>query len=346
MTGLAWRPILPVGLLVAFTVVVLGFALWRVFAERADRRMMRAWIRRAVIVALLVVIVARPGVGGGSAASSVSQLNVFFVVDTTSSSAAQDWNGDQPRLVGMRQDIEQITNDLAGARFSLLTFDSTAIQRVPLTTDTSALTTAVKTMRQEVTFYSHGSSISEANTLLASTLAAAHNSNPQRANVVYYLGDGEQTSGQTPGSFASSKANTDGGGVLGFGTSTGGRMKVFDGYGDEYSTKGYIKDKTKPGSPDAVSRIDPTNLQAIASQLGVPYLHSVAGASLTPVVDQAQRGKIVSAAGRTATLFDLYWVPAIPLFALLFIEIAVVVRALGDVRPPKRPRRTSQGGTT
>jgi Ca-activated chloride channel family protein len=338
LAGLAFRPILPVGLIVVIAVILLGFTLWRVFSERADRRMMRAWIRRSLIVALLVVIIARPGVGGGSAQASVADLNVFFVVDTTSSAAAEDWNGDEPRLVGMRKDIESIAGDLAGARFSLISFDSTAIQRVPLTDDSSALVTATKTMRQEVTFYSHGSSISEANSLLASTLKAAHRANPQRANVVYYLGDGEQTSGTAPGSFASSRADTDGGGVLGYGTSAGGRMKVFDGYGDVYSKKGYIKDTTQPGSPDAVSRIDPANLRTIASQLGVPYLQRESGASLASVVDPAKRGHIASAAGRTATQFDLYWVFAIPLFLLLFVEVAVVARALAEVRPP-RPTR-------
>jgi Ca-activated chloride channel family protein len=341
VSGLVWQPMLPVWLIVAFGVVVGGFALWRVVVERADRRMLWAWIRRAVVVLLLVLVVARPGVPGGSAQASVSELNVFFVVDTTSSSAAEDWNGDQPRLDGMRSDIESIAGDLAGARFSLITFDSTAVQRVPLTTDTSALVTAVKTMRQEVTYYSHGSSISEANSLLASRLSAAHASNPQRANVVYYLGDGEQTSGQTPGSFASSRANTDGGGVLGYGTSQGGRMRIFDGYGDVYSTKGYIKDKTKAGAPDAVSHIDPANLEAIASQLGVPYLHREKGASLDQVVDRAKRGHVVSAAGRTASMFDLYWIPAIGVFLLFFVEIAVVARALGEVRSP---RRSASGG--
>lgn len=336
MNALAWRPMLPVALIVIAAVILLGFAGWRVFAERSNRRTMLSWVRRGVIVVLLLVVVARPGLAGGSAQASLSELNVFFVVDTTSSAAAEDWDGDEPRLVGMRSEIENITDELAGARFSLISFDSTAIQRVPLTDDTSAVVTAAKTMRQEVTYYSKGSSISEANTLLTSRLAAAHKADPQRANVVYYFGDGEQTSGSAPGSFASARADTDGGGVLGFGTTDGGRMKVFDGYGDEYSSKGYIKDKTRAGSPDAVSRIDEKNLETIAGQLGVPYLHAQPGASLAPVVDRARGGHIVSTAGRTASVLDLYWIPAIPLFLLLLVEIAVVARALGEVRPPRR----------
>lgn len=342
--ALVFRPMMPVVLIVLFAVVALGFAVWRVVAERSNRRMMWAWVRRLAIVALLVVIVARPGIPGGSAQASVSELNVFFVVDTTSSSAAEDYDGTHPRLDGMRSDIEAITDDLAGARFSLISFDASAVQRVPLTDDTSALTTAVKTMRQEVTYYSHGSTISAANTLLAERLAAAHTSNPERANVVYYLGDGEQTASSTPGSFASSRANTDGGGVLGYGTAEGGRMRVFDGYGDEYSTRAYIKDKTQAGSPDAISRIDEGNLRDIASQLGVPYLHRTGPGGLGSVVDEAKRGHVVSTAGRTATMTDLYWIPAIAVFLLLFVEVAVVARALSEVRLPRGSRGTGGPG--
>ncbi|RKR73835.1 VWA domain-containing protein [Frondihabitans australicus] len=351
MNGLVWQPLLPVWLIVVVAVAGVGFAAWRAVAERSSRRMMLAWVRRGLIVALMLVVVARPGIPGGSSQASVAELNVYFVVDTTSSSVAQDWDGDKPRLDGMRSDIERITDDLAGARFSLITFDSSAQLRVPLTSDSSALVTAVKAMRQEITKYSHGSSISEANSLLASTLASAHRSHPQRANVVYYLGDGEQTISSAPGSFSAAHANTDGGGVLGYGTSQGGRMRTFDGYGDEYSTKSYIKDTTKPGDPDAISHIDPANLRTIAAQLGVPYLHREAGASLASVVDPAKRGHIVSEAGRTASMLDLYWVPAILVFLLLFVEIAVVARALGEVRSPRRsagpgpgPRRPQTRG--
>jgi Ca-activated chloride channel family protein len=339
VNAFVWQPILPVPLIVAAAIVLLGFTLWRVFAERRNRALFWSWTRRAVIVALLLLVIARPGLPGGTARASVAELNVFFVVDTTSSVAAEDWNGHEPRLDGVRSDIESITDQLAGARFSLLSFDSTAIQRVPLTEDTTAVDTAAKAMRQEVTYYSHGSTISEANTLLATVLKEAQKSDPKRANVVYYLGDGEQTADTKPGSFVSSKPLVDGGGVLGYGTSQGGRMKEFDGYGDEYSANRYIKDKTRPGDPDAISRIDEPNLRAIASELGVPYLHRSAGASLASVVDPEKGGHIVSSAGRTASVFDLYWIPAIPTFLLLFVDIALVVGALGDVRPARREGR-------
>ena len=91
-----------------------------------------------------------------------------------------------------------IAGELAGARFSLLTFDSNAIVRMPLTTDTSALDTAVTVLQPQVTAFSKGSSITAARKLLAERLRSARDSHPERPRLVYYLGDGEQTSAAAP----------------------------------------------------------------------------------------------------------------------------------------------------
>ncbi|WP_423917643.1 VWA domain-containing protein [Frigoribacterium sp. 2-23] len=334
--ALVFQPVLPWWLLGVFAVLLLGVVVWRIVAERSSRRLLLTWVRRGLIVALLLVIAARPGVPGGSAQASVAKLNVFFVVDTTSSIAAEDWGDGQARLTGVRADISAITDELAGARFSLISFDSTAVLRTPLTDDASAVVTAATVMNQEITFYSKGSSISEANELLTQRLAEARASDPERANVVYYMGDGEQTLAEAPGSFADARADVDGGAVLGYGTAAGGRMPVFDGYGDEYSTKEYIKDKTKAGQPDAISTIDEGNLRRIASELGVSYEHRTATTSLDGAVADERAGRVASDEGRADSVIDLYWIFAIPLFLLILLDIALVARALGEIRPPRQ----------
>lgn len=332
------QPVLPWWALAVAAALLLGFAVWRAIAERSSRRLLGAWLRRIVIVALLLVAAARPGLPGGAAEASVSQLNVFFVVDTTSSIAAEDWDGDRPRLEGVRSDIDEVAEQLAGARFSLLSFDSTAVLRTPLTDDASAVVSAAAVMSQEITTYSRGSSISEANDLLAERLAEARESDPARANVVYYLGDGEQTSGDEPESFADAGADVDGGAVLGYGTDEGGRMRAYDGYGDEYSDEEYIQDRTQPGDPDAVSRIDEDALRDVADQLGVPYVHRTAGSAVDAAVADARSGRIASDATRSETVTDLYWVVGLPLLVLVLLDVALAARALGEVRPARGPR--------
>ncbi|KQN45698.1 VWA domain-containing protein [Frigoribacterium sp. Leaf44] len=336
--ALVFQPVLPWWLLGVAAVALLGFTGWRVVAERGRRRVLLTWVRRLVIVALLLVVAVRPSLPGGSAQASVAQLNVFFVVDTTSSIAAEDWGDGQRRLDGVRSDIAEVTSQLAGARFSLLSFDSTAVLRTPLTDDASAVVAAADAMNQEVTYYSSGSSVSEANDLLAERLTEARQSAPERANVVYYLGDGEQTSGTEPESFAASAGDVDGGAVFGYGTEQGGKMRVFDGYGDEYSTEEYIQDRTQAGDPDAVSRIDEDALRRIADQLGVPYVHRTADTSVDAAVADARDGAVASDEGRADSLIDLYWLAAIPAFLLLLIDVALVARALGEVRPTRALR--------
>ncbi|MBD8727567.1 VWA domain-containing protein [Frigoribacterium sp. CFBP 13707] len=136
------QPVLPWWLLAVVGVALLGFTAWRLVSERSNRRLARAWARRLGVVALLLVVAARPGLPGGSAEASVAQVNVFFVVDTTSSIAAEDWGDGEPRLTGVRADVAAVAEQLAGARFSLISFDSTAVLRTPLTDDAAAVVSA------------------------------------------------------------------------------------------------------------------------------------------------------------------------------------------------------------
>ncbi len=136
--------------------------------------------------------------------SRQSQSNACTLALLPYSIAAEDWDGDRPRLEGVRSDVDAIASELAGARFSLIPFDSTAVLRTPLTDDAAAVVTAASVMNQEITYYSSGSSITEASDLLAERLQEAREADPERANVVYYLGDGEQTADEAPGSFAAS----------------------------------------------------------------------------------------------------------------------------------------------
>jgi Ca-activated chloride channel family protein len=121
-------------------------------------------------------------------------------------------------------------------------------------------------------------------------------------------------------------------------------MKVFDGYGDAYSSTEYIKDRTQPGEPDALSVIDEDALRTVASQLGVEYVHREAGTGVEAVVADARDGAVASDEGRAEAVVDLYWIAAVPLFLLALVEAAVVARALAEIRV--RPRADRAPGRT
>ncbi|MET4095195.1 VWA domain-containing protein [Arthrobacter sp. UYCu712] len=286
---MSFAPVLPWWVMVPLTAAVvlgLGGVLFRAWTDRAGPGPVRGWLCRGGLVLLLLLAAFRPGIPGGTVQGAASELDVFFVVDTSSSMAAEDFafrdsEGGSPRLDCVRQDIRAIAEELGGARFALLTFDSLAVVRMPLTGDTSALGTAVSVLGPQVTAYSRGSSVTAAGPALAERLTAAKQGHPERPRLVFYLGDGEQTSATAPPPLGVEASLVSGGAVLGYGTAAGGRMK--ENSGDPRRTSGtFIQD---PGSgTDAVSRIDEIGLRGLAGQLSVPYVHRAAGDATAPML--------------------------------------------------------------
>ena len=291
-------------------------------------------VRRGLIAVALFAVAIGPSVYGPAERTTFSSSNdIFIVLDTTGSSAAEDWNGDQPRLEGMRSDIREIVDHFAGARFSLITFDAVPLIRVPLTRDGSALISAVDIVQTELTLYSHGSTISEPRDLLADTLADAEDAHPDHRRIVFYLGDGEQTASGDPESFDEAGEYASAGFVLGYGTEEGGRMLVNNGlYANEDDEPEYVMDRSTSPAKVALSTIDESNLREVAEQLGIGYVHRTEPGAI-PGLDQIEDIADEAATNdETNTLIPLYWIPALLAFALLLWEAAVVAVAIVNSR--------------
>ncbi len=340
------NPVLPWWALAALGVALGGFALWRLVVSRSERRVAGMWASRLVMVLLLVIIAFRPTIASdGQGPTASGGLEVYFVVDTTSSMAAEDWGDAQPRLDGVRDDIVEIVEALPGAQFSLVTFDVVAVQRVPLTADDTAIVSAASVLRQEITSYSRGSTIDEPLEVLGGLLDEAETINPDQRRVVFYFGDGEQTTDFEPRSFEPLTPYLEGGAVLGYGTDEGGRMQEFRGvdphlFGPTPEPEPevdpiYIQD---PAGGDAVSRIDEVALEIIASDLGVPYAHREEGVPIAPVLDGIEVGELVAEAGEPETVTELYWIFAIPFGLLALLEIVAVSGLVAELLPGRRRR--------
>jgi Ca-activated chloride channel family protein len=337
------QPILPWWVMVPLIAAVVVFLGWRLVQASREHSagIRRDWLFRSALVLLLLAAALRPGVPGGSSQAAAVDVNVFFVVDTSSSIAAEDY-GVSPRLDGVRQDIMAIAGELAGARFTLLTFDSNAIVRMPLTTDTTALDTSVSVLQPQVTAFSKGSSVTAAGTLLADRLRAARDSHPERPRLVYYLGDGEQTIAKAPEAIRLDGGLVDGGAVLGYGTADGGRMKENTGQGSgQDAGAGYIQDGSSGTGKDAISIIDEDRLQGIAGQLGVPYVHRSAGDPVAPMMQAADPGEFQRASedGDAAGRSELYWLFAAGAFLLALRETVLVLRHWRQLRPGPGARK-------
>lgn len=298
------------------------------------KRSKRRW-GMAVIAILIVGACATPGLPGAQVASASRDLDIYFVLDLSPSAGAQDFNGTETRFSGMEADVNAIAAHFAGASYSLITFGASARVVLPLSQDAGSLKTATKYLRPESPLSSVGSSISIARDVLAQRLTAAQKLRSTRPRLVFYLGDGEQTAAEKPGSFKQALEIVNGGAVLGYGTSQGGKMRTYE-YGLDNPGE-FIVDPNSPERAPAISRIDETNLRAIAQQLDVPYLHRTAPAEIEGVLKDVDREASSQAAqiqeGINGTgRHELYWIPAVAALAVLIRELGLNLAQMRQVK--------------
>ncbi|MDO5661681.1 MAG: VWA domain-containing protein, partial [Brachybacterium sp.] len=226
------------------------------------RRQRLAWFRRLLMVLLLLVVALRPATAIEGEQTERLNAEVLFVVDRTGSMNAEDYDGEQPRLDGVRADMREVMSLTEGARYGIIAFDSSAAQQLPLTTDAGAVEAWIDTLTTEPTVHSQGSNVDRPLHLLTSTLERTREENPDSYLLVYVLSDGENTDDRESESFSPAAGYVDGGAVLGYGTEEGGQMRAEGGPGDgEYITG--------PDGAPGLSRIDEEQLGAMADQLGV-----------------------------------------------------------------------------
>ncbi len=332
------QPVLNVFLLLLLFAPVAALAVIALVKNPTARAL---WAMRIVMLAAVFVMLLRPGIPGGATQTLATDTDIVLVVDTTASIVAEDWADGQPRLDGVREDVQRIVEEYPGARFALITFAASADLRMPLTTDTTSLISSLEVLRPEVTSQSRGSSIGIAASLLRETLSNAAENSDDRSRMVFYFGDGEQTVSSAPEPFDGSADLTDAGAVFGYGTAEGGPMKLNTG-GVDGADGGYIEYQ---GS-NAMSVIDEQNLETIAQQLGVEYQHRTADAE--PDLPAAPTTTVgYSESGSVGNVIELYWIAALVVIALLAVELArasMLIARLRHLRAP-RPRSYTSGSS-
>lgn len=318
------RMMWPLWLLLVVFGPLLALAVWKIRTSRGERR--RDWVRRTALVFCALMIGLTPAIPRTDTDALISNVEMFFVVDRTGSMAAEDYDGDQARLVGVREDLVALTQAMPAARYTIIGFDSQATQQLPMTTDARAVRTWAETLTQEITSYSAGSSIDRPLDELTRSLTSAQERNPGNVRLVFVFSDGENTNGSASEasgsfrSFAELAPLVDGGAVLGYGTAEGGNMRSYDGTsGTGFGTDApYITDDT--GNP-AVSRIDEDNLRTLAGQLGVPYVHRIEPGPMDDLVADVDVAQITADGRRDVTSYaDVYWPFAVLLALLLAWE--------------------------
>ena len=253
-----FRPVFHV--VVLGIIAVLGALFVFLSAKRATRRHVMDVLRRFLIVVAVIIMGAGPSIHG-EAQEVTSTLEVYFVIDRTGSMAAEDWDGNKPRIDGVRNDVAIMMNILTGSRFSIMSWDSKVHTDLPLTSDASAVVSYMDSFDRELSSSSQGSSVNRPAQDLAKLLKKNKERHPQNVRALFVFTDGE-TSNQNHWTSAPSGEASDWDAVKEYiGPQSGGEPE-------------YIHDSSQPGNPIAISKIDEAALADVASRVGVDYVHS------------------------------------------------------------------------
>lgn len=343
---MVFRPIVHIGVIAAILVagIAMVFLMWR----RSARPHMNDAVRRGLVVVVVSLICAGPSVEG-EVTQVTSSVEVYMVIDRTGSMAAEDWDGKKPRIDGVRQDVQTILDTMAGSRFSIVSWDSGVRTELPLTTDSTAVTSYMATFTQELSESSQGSSPDRPAAELAKMLEKNKEKHPQNLRTVFIFTDGETSnqdhwSASAPGDesdWDQVKPFVDGGLVIGYGSKEGGPMKArrLGAYptssqsGSDDASQNpdeYIHDASQAGNPVAISKIDEAKLQAIASRLGVDYIHSPSTADIEGKCSSLMDGAsdVAETRNKLSTYRYIVWPLALVLGALMAWEgAALAIRA-------------------
>src|SRR3546814_1938 len=192
---LALRPIIPAWLVVILALGLLGLAAWFLIKRPRERL---DWTVRALMVVAVAGILLRPGIGESGTGSVVTDMEILVVVDRTTSMSAQDWNGSEARLEGVKRDLTELTDQFPGARFSLITFGRFTRTELPYSSDSGAFLAVVDTMSTEGAFDGAGSSVSIAHDEMLETLKRSAEKREDRQRMVVFVSDGENRSEEHP----------------------------------------------------------------------------------------------------------------------------------------------------
>lgn len=320
--GMTINPFLPLPVIIVIAVLLLIIR----------RKGIANLIKQIIIVLLLVAINLRIMIPTNSVEVMVNDFDILFVVDDTISMLAEDYSGSRPRLDGVKHDVGKIVAAFPGARFGLISFANTAEYVVPFTTESNRITDAIDGFVGQLPSAAEGTDFEDTVDTMESVLVPNTEEeeleDDNRIKLVFFISDGELTSGGDMGDFEDLAEYIDGGAVLGYGSEKGGRMSITDLYGTtEYLTV---------NGTEAKSKIDEDNLMEIASQLGVDYYHmqrrSTINSVLKEIHEQMDSGELQTVIKSQKGYAETYYYFTGALVIVLIWDFISIRRKLGQER--------------
>jgi len=280
-------------------------------------------IRQILLIGLLFTINLRIMEPNGTEKSLSDNLDVIFVVDNTISMLAEDYIGNQTRLSGIINDCKYIVSKLSSSKFSIVTFDNDARVVVPFTYDINMINQYFSMLTPVIPRDAKGSFLTLPIEIVKEELVSS-SKDSERAQIVFYISDGEVKDLENLSAFSEWKKYIDEGAVLGYGTSKGGNMKNMSSY---YSVKDYIIDGRT--NQKALSKINEKNLKSIASSMNVDYIHMSNTANISKKIEDIKNLKKLDFDENEIKYYkDLYPRYVLPFVVLLGLDFLCFKRRL------------------
>lgn len=316
------NPIIPIWLMSVLCVIMLVL----------KRKGIFPYIRQVIIVLLLFAINLRPMLPGEGrkTGEKTMDVQVLFVIDDTISMLAEDYNGSGIRLEAVKKDCEYIINKLEGARFSVISFHNSANLLSPYTNNYEHTINTINAIYPIEDMYARGSSLNTPRELSCTTLQHAREKKSGKV-ILFFISDGEITNNSTLESYSELKQYVDGGAVLGYGTPEGGKMHLVSPYTGDVEE---IMDNSDYPAKPALSKYDEANLQQIAGDIGIDYVHMTEQNKVDSVIDDIKNNATVTVQddGENESTKDvegakdIYYFFAIPLLLILIFEAFLMLR--------------------
>ena len=322
------KPIIPIWIMLP---IAAGLIILILFHKPIKKNVWQI-LTKIGIVLLLFLINLRFMIPDQRSIAPDANVNVLFVIDESVSMRALDYKGKKERLEGVKSDCEYIVNELGTCKFSIVTFGSDVKRIMPFTSDISMVKAELNTITTENDMYAKGSSINIVKETLETLFKKEKEKQKKDAQfVMFFITDGEITmEGERLESFASISQYLDNGAVLGYGTTEGGKM-VSDLYADRPTSPNYYKSYIDENSDKktAISKIDEQNLQQLAKDFKLDYIHMDKQANLKYKITEIKQSITQSFGEKEIMDYrDIYFYFAIPLEILLIIDLILKKRRM------------------
>ena len=304
-------PIIPIWLMIIISIIY-------IFLIIKTHNIIKLIVRILIII-IIFTINLRIMLVNKDTEAYISNLDIIIVVDNSISITAEDYNGNNTRLSAIKKDIKYILNKLPSSNYSIITFDSKSYIRSPLTTDKDTIEVIIDTMDVKLPYYSAGSNITIFKEDLKYILKNSKKKNKHK-RIVIIISDGEITTSDSLISVKDLSKYINDGVVLGYGTTTGGKMKEKTYIASDKVE--YLEDRRSsyPYKP-AISKINEDNLKKIAKDLGIDYIHMTNQNNINNKIKQIISKSTIDENNKINSYKDTYYPLAILLSILILIEL-------------------------